>query len=144
MKKAIYILIALVLVGGLASYFFLSSRNSEDEVDIVIQPGEELNWSAHFPDIVPEYTDGTIKEMTIVDEELSRFQEEIAVVIDDTTREQFDTYVEELISNGWMITYKSPETENFYNVQLTLDSQRISSSLNDSGTLRLSTYVIEE
>ena len=110
MKKVIYILIALVLVGGLV-FYFISFENTENEEDIGIQPGQELNWSAHFPDIVPEYTDGTIREMTIVDPELSRFEEEVAVVIEDTTREALDTYVEELISDGWMITYQSPETD---------------------------------
>ncbi len=143
MKKAIYILIVLVLVGGLA-FYFISFRNSEEEASIGIQPGDELNWSAHFPDMVPEYTDGTIKEMTIVDPELSRFQEEVAVTVEDTSREEFDTYVEDLISDGWMLTYQSPETEAFYNVQLSLENRRISTSLDDSGVLRLSTYTVEE
>lgn len=143
MKKIIYVLIALVFLGGL-TFYFISFRDVENEENIGIQPGDELNWSAHFPDIVPEYTDGKIKEITIVDPELSRFENEVAVVIDDTNREQFDTYVEELVSDGWMITYQSPETENFYNVQLTLESQSISTSLDDSGVLRLSTYEVEE
>ncbi len=142
MKKAIYILIALVLVGGLV-FYFISFRNTEEE-NIGIQPGDELNWSAHFPEIVPEYTDGTITEMTIVDPELSRFEEEVAVTVEDTSREGFNTYVDNLISDGWMLTYQSPETETFYNVQLSLDSRRISTSLDESGVLRLSTYVVQE
>jgi hypothetical protein len=142
MKKIIYILVALVIF--VVAGYFLFLRDSRNGDDVTILPGQEREWSVNFPEIVPEYTDGEIREITIVDEEVSRYDDEIAATVDDTNSESLTEYVEQLVSDGWIILYESPETESFYNVQLSLDTQKISISLDDFGVLRLSTFVLEE
>jgi hypothetical protein len=142
MKKIIYILVALVIF--VVAGYFLFLRDSRNGDDVTILPGQEREWSVNFPEIVPEYTDGEIREITIVDEEVSRYDDEIAAIVDDTNSESLTEYVEQLVSDGWIILYESPETESFYNVQLSLDAQKLSISLDDSGVLRLSTYVVQE
>jgi len=146
MKKLIYLFLALILLGVGAYFLFLrdSDNSNNNGVDVAIEQGDKLNWSAYFPESVPEYINGEIREMSEVDSELSRFKDEVAVIIDDTSHEEFDSYVEELVEDGWIITYQTPEPKGFYNIQLSLEENRISASLNDEGVLRLSTYVVEE
>jgi len=88
------------LIGNLSIYF--NEKNPLHSVSFnsfswswlligntVIQPGDELNWSAHFPDEVPEYIDGEIRELNIVDPEMSRFENEVTAIVDETSYEEF-------------------------------------------------------
>jgi len=43
-----------------------------------------------------------------------------------------------------MISYESPEGQYPYNLQLSLEDRRISTSLGDDGVLRLSSYIVVE
>jgi hypothetical protein len=145
MKKILYILLALILLAGLGYFFFVRNNSEVTEIgNTVIQPGDELNWSAHFPDEVPEYIDGEIRELSIVDPEMSRFEDEVTAIVDETSYEEFVKYSQELQDDGWMISYESPEGQFPYNLQLSLEDRRISTSLGDDGVLRLSSYIVVE
>ncbi|KUK67538.1 MAG: hypothetical protein XD87_0060 [candidate division WS6 bacterium 36_33] len=149
MKKTLYIVfgILVLLAAVYLGYVLLDSvNNPPEEVDTetAIQQAEEnLDWEAAFPTVVPKYPGGKITELDIVSAEYSMFDDEVAVVIEDTTREEFDMYVEGLLEDGWVKTYEGAES-NPYNLQLSLGENRISTSLNDEGVLRLSSYTQAE
>jgi uncharacterized protein (UPF0262 family) len=71
------------------------------------------------------------------------FDDEVAVVVEETTREEFDMYVADLLEEGWVKTYEGTE-EDPYNLQISLGENRISTSLNGEGVLRLSSYTQTE
>lgn len=149
MKKNVYILIGILvlLLAGYFGYVLLDSLNNpakEVDTETAIQQAEEnLDWEAAFPAVVPKYPGGKITELDIVDAEYSMFDDEVAVVIEDTTREEFDVYIEGLLEDGWVKTYEGAET-NPYNLQISLGENRISTSLNEEGVLRLSSYTQAE
>lgn len=149
MKKNVYILIGILvlLLAGYFGYVLLDSLNNpveEVDTETTIQQAEEnLDWEAAFPAVVPKYPGGKITELDIVASEYSMFDDEVAVVVEKTTREEFDMYVEGLLGDGWVKTYEGVES-NPYNLQLSLEENRISTSLNEEGVLRLSSYTQAE
>ncbi|KUK67446.1 MAG: hypothetical protein XD87_0121 [candidate division WS6 bacterium 36_33] len=149
MKKTLYIVFGiLVLIAAVYLGYVLldSSNDSSQEVDreTAIQEAEEnLDWEAAFPTIVPKYPGGKITELDIVAAEYSMFDDEVAVVVEKTTREEFDMYIEDLLEEGWVKTYEGPDG-NPYNLQISLGENRISTSLNEDGILRLSSYTQAE
>jgi uncharacterized protein (UPF0262 family) len=70
------------------------------------------------------------------------FDDEVAVVVEETTREELDMYIEDLLKDGWIKTYEG-EGEDPYNLQLSLGESGISISFNKDGVLRLSSYSIQ-
>jgi uncharacterized protein (UPF0262 family) len=52
-------------------------------------------------------------------------------------------YVADLLEEGWVKTYEGTE-EDPYNLQISLGENRISTSLNGEGVLRLSSYTQTE
>lgn len=149
MKKSVYILIGILvlLAAGYFGYVLFDSLNdSPQEVDreTAIQEAEEnLDWEAAFPSIVPKYPGGKITELDVVASEFSMFDDEVAVVVEETTREELDMYIEDLLEKGWVKTYEGAE-DNPYNLQISLGENRISTSLNEEGVLRLSSYTQAE
>lgn len=149
MKKTLYIVFGiLVLIAAIyLGYVLFGSLNSpteEVDTETAIQQAEEnLDWEAAFPTVVPRYPGGKITELDIVDAQYSMFDDEVAVVVEKTTREEFDMYIEELLEDGWIKTYEGAEG-NPYNLQLSLGENRISTSLNEDGVLRLSSYTQAE
>ncbi len=149
MKKTLYIVFGvLVLIAAIyLGYVLLDSLNKPaEEVDTqtaIQQTEESLDWEGAFPAIVPKYPGGKIVELDIVDPEYSIFNDEVAVVIEETTREEFNMYVEDLLKDGWVKTYEG-EGEDPYNLQLSLGENGISTSLNKDGVLRLSSYTQAE
>ena len=149
MKKTLYIVFGiLVLIAAvyLGYVLFDSLNDSPQEVDreTAIQEAEEnLDWESAFPAVVPKYPGGKITELDIVAAEFSMFDDEVAVVVEKTTREEFDMYIEGLLEEGWVKTYEGPD-ENPYNLQISLGENRISTSLNEDGVLRLSSYTQAE
>jgi hypothetical protein len=152
MKKVIYIILviaALVLIGGVA-YIFLNNRETVDIVEEVsveygtIENPEELSWVDYFPSIVPEYTDGRIKQISVVDPQFAQFEDEIAVVVEGTNYEEFSSYVEGLKTQGWIITYgEMIEPSPLSTIQLSFEEKSISASITSDGILRLSSYTRE-
>jgi hypothetical protein len=143
MKKIIYISIGLVLLATGA--YFLFQRDSVQDQELVEDLGGELNWSAYFPKTVPEYVEGEIREIVEVDPEQSRFKDEVVATVEDTSREELDEYVEQLVKEGWLITYQSPEEKTFYTMSLSLEEYTMSITFNnEEGTLTLTTYNTEE
>jgi len=149
MKKTLYIVFGiLVLIAAvyLGYVLFDSLNDSPQEVDreTAIQEAEEnLDWESAFPAVVPKYPGGKITELDIVAAEFSMFDDEVAVVVEKTTREEFDMYIEGLLEEGWVKTYEGPDG-NPYNLQISLGENRISTSLNKDGVLRLSSYTQAE
>lgn len=149
MKKTVYILIGILvlLAAGYFGYVLFDSLNKPtEEVDkaTAIQEAEEnLDWEAAFPTVVPKYTDGKITELDIIEAQYSMYDDEVAVVVEDTTREAFDMYVEDLLEGGWVKTYEGDDTDP-YNLQISSGENRISTSLNEDGVLRLSSYTQAE
>ncbi len=141
MKKILYILIALIILGGVS--YFLFSKYSGKSNDITHQDDPEKGWYGYFPEQVLEYTDGEVKEITRVEPDMSRFEDEVFVMVEDTSLEQLSEYVEKLESKGWEIGYQSPQEEDFYNIQLSLETRSITAGLNSEGVLRF-TSCIEE
>jgi uncharacterized protein (UPF0262 family) len=70
------------------------------------------------------------------------FDDEVAVVVEETTREELDMYIEDLLKDGWIKPYEG-EGEDPYNLQLSLGESGISISFNKDGVLRLSSYSIQ-
>jgi len=149
MKKTLYIVFGiLVLIAAvyLGYVLFDSLNDSPQEVnrETAIQEAEEnLDWESAFPAVVPKYPGGKITELDIVAAEFSMFDNEVAVVVEKTTREEFDMYIEGLLEEGWVKTYEGPDG-NPYNLQMSLGENRISTSLNEDGILRLSSYTQAE
>jgi hypothetical protein len=149
MKKTLYIVFGiLVLIAAvyLGYVLFDSLNDSPQEVDreTAIQEAEEnLDWESAFPAVVPKYPGGKITELDIVATEFSMFDDEVAVVVEKTTREEFDMYIEGLLEEGWVKTYEGPDG-NPYNLQISLGENKISTSLNEDGVLRLSSYTQAE
>ncbi|MFA7628274.1 MAG: hypothetical protein WCY37_02590 [Candidatus Dojkabacteria bacterium] len=149
MKKTLYIvfgILVLIAAAYLGYVLFDSLNTPTEEVDTetAIQQAEEnLDWEAAFPTIVPEYPGGKITELDIVASEYSSFDDEVAVVVEETTREEFDMYIEDLLEEGWVKTYEGAEG-NPYNLQVSLGENKISTSLNEEGVLRLSSYTQAE
>jgi hypothetical protein len=149
MKKTLYIVFGiLVLIAAVyLGYVLFDSVNSpteEVDTETAIQQAEEnLDWEAAFPTVVPKYPGGKITELDIVDAQYSMFDDEVAVVVEKTTREEFDMYIEGLLEDGWIKTYEGAEG-NPYNLQLSLGENRITASFNEEGVLRLSSYTQAE
>jgi hypothetical protein len=148
MKKTLYIVFGiLVLIAAVyLGYVLFDSLNKpveEVNTETAIQQAEEnLDWEAAFPAIVPKYPGGKIVELDIVDPQYSMFDDEVAVVVEETTREELDMYIEDLLKDGWIKTYEG-EGEDPYNLQLSLGESGISISFNKDGVLRLSSYSIQ-
>jgi hypothetical protein len=143
MKKIIFISIGVVLLAT-GGYFLLRQTNNQDQ-KLDNDVAQELGWSGHFPEVVPEYTGGEIKEITTVDPEQSRFKEEVVAVVEETSREELDEYVEQLTQEGWMITYESPGERTFYTTSLSFEEYTTSISFNsEEGSVTLTTYVVQE
>lgn len=149
MKKTLYIVFGiLVLIAavylGYVLFDSLNKPTEEVDTETAIQQAEEnLDWEAAFPTVVPKYPGGKITELDIVAPEYSMFDDEVAVVVEKTTREEFDMYIEGLLEDGWIKTYEGAEG-NPYNLQLSLGENRITTSLNEEGVLRLSSYTQAE
>ncbi len=149
MKKTLYIVFGiLVLIAavylGYVLFDSLNSPTEEVDTETAIQQAEEnLDWEAAFPTVVPRYPGGKIVELDIVAAEYSMFDDEVAVVVEKTTREEFDMYIEGLLEDGWIKTYEGAEG-NPCNLQLSLGENRITTSLNEEGVLRLSSYTQAE
>jgi hypothetical protein len=149
MKKTLYIVfgILVLIAAAYLGYVLFDSLNipaEEVDTETAIQQAEEnLDWEAAFPTVVPKYPGGKITELDIVASEYSAFDDEVAVVVEETTREEFDMYIADLLEEGWVKTYEGAE-EDPYNLQISLGENRISTSLNGEGVLRLSSYTQTE
>lgn len=141
MKKIIYILVALIILGGVSYFLFSKYGGNLNEKEYEDNP--EKGWYGYFPEEVLEYTDGKIEEISRVDTDISRYEDEIMVIIEDTNLEQLSEYVEKLQSKGWQILYQSSQEEDFYNVELSLEARRVSIGINSEGVLRLTSYIRE-
>ena len=141
MKKIIYILVALIILGGVSYFLFSKYGGNLNEKEYEDNP--EKGWYGYFPEEVLEYTDGKIEEISRVDTDISRYEDEIMVIIEDTNLEQLSEYVEKLESKGWEIGYQSSQEEDFYNIQLYLETRSITAGLNSEGVLRFSSYIEE-
>lgn len=143
MKKVIYISLGLILLA--AGAYFLIRRDPVEVQEVGIDPTGELVWSAYFPETVLEYEEGDLSDIVIVDPEESRFQEEVVATVEDTSREELDEYVEQLIEEGWLVTYQSPEEKTFYTVNLSRGEYMVSITFNnEEGKLTLTTYRTQE
>jgi len=146
MKKAIYILIALVILGGVGFYLFSqrdSASKEENEVR-TIAPGDELNWSAHFPEVIPEYPEGNLRELSIGEQDTStRFPNSASAIVDDTNLDEVQAYIDELVSDGWLVISKNIQGEDYSSYQLSFEEYRLGISIGDN-ILRLSTYTEPE
>lgn len=149
MKKVIYIILAiaaLVLIAG-GTYIFINNREKGEFIEeTALEYGtredpEELIWADYFPSVVPEYTHGRIKEISVVDPQFTSFEDEIAVIVEETNYEEFSSYVEALQADGWVITYGNIDEDSPPStIQLSLDEKSISASITSEGILRLSSY----
>ena len=149
MKKTLYVVFGiLVLIAAVyLGYVLFDSLNKPvEEVNpetAIEQAEENLDWETAFPAIVPKYPGGKITELDVVAPEYSMFDDEVAVVVEETTREELDMYVESLFEDGWVKTYEGAG-EDPYNLQLSLEENGISISFNKEGVLRLSSYTLME
>ena len=149
MKKTLYVVFGiLVLIAAVyLGYVLFDSLNKPvEEVNpetAIEQAEENLDWETAFPAIVPKYPGGRITELDVVAPEYSMFDDEVAVVVEETTREELDMYVESLFEDGWVKTYEGAG-EDPYNLQLSLEENGISISFNKEGVLRLSSYTLME
>lgn len=149
MKKTLYVVFGiLVLIAAVyLGYVLFDSLNKPvEEVNpetAIEQAEENLDWETAFPAMVPKYPGGRITELDVVAPEYSMFDDEVAVVVEETTREELDMYVESLFEDGWVKTYEGAG-EDPYNLQLSLEENGISISFNKEGVLRLSSYTLME
>lgn len=140
-KRLVFSLIILIILG--LGIYFLFLRGIIGDTGSSVLSEQQSRWATDFPEVVPEYGYGEIEEITVVKPEMSRFEDEVTALIEDTEREELDEYVEQLTEAGWIITYESPGVDTFYNIRLSLGEQRIGASINDEGVLRLNSYIIE-
>lgn len=152
MKKILYILVAIILLGGIGYYFYTQGDNEEVEEEVQqlesIEPqrdipADEFVWSQYLPEEVPEYTKGEVEEFTIIDPEMARYEDEIEIIIEGTTYEDLNEYVEGLESDGWLVRFRSSQDESFYTLQLSFEEFRLSLMAQDDGILTFNYFLME-
>lgn len=149
MKKVLYILAALILLVGTGYFIYIQMGDNNDDdndgndIDLVsIEPTteeaeEEFVWSNYLPQEVLEYTGGEVTEYYAAEPGMSIYEKEVEVIIEDSNREEFDSYVEDLVSEGWFVTRHSNPEEASYSLQMKYEELVLSLDISEEETITL-------